>query len=131
PASARRDAWELDLQLVLAPSYRVAMGFAAPELGTVLDRGLALCDRVGTAAQRAQILYGLQSFYIVDGRLEKSALITDEMVRVFRESLSSEPPRSAFAMLAGVRLQMGRFQEASDDFDSVVREVDPGQLQSL
>jgi predicted ATPase len=32
PASARRDGWELDLQLVLAPSYRVTLGFAAPEL---------------------------------------------------------------------------------------------------
>ncbi len=93
PASARRDGWELELQLVLAPSYRVTMGWAAPELGEVLDRALALCDRVGTAAQRAQILYGMQSLYIVAGRLEKSALITDEMVRVFRETQGSEPPR--------------------------------------
>ena len=107
------------------------MGWAAPELGEVLDRALALCDRVGTGAQRAQILYGMQSLYIVAGRLEKSALITDEMVRVFRETQGSEPPRSAFAMLAGVRLQMGRFQEACDDIDGLVREADPSQLQRL
>ena len=131
PASARRDGWELDLQLVLAPSYRVTMGWAAPELGGVLDRALALCDRVGTPAQRAQILYGMQSRYIVEGRLEKSALITDEMVRVFRETQGSEPPRSAFAMLAGVRLQMGRFREACDDIEGLVREADPSQLQRL
>jgi tetratricopeptide (TPR) repeat protein len=131
PASARRDGWELALQLVLAPSYRVRLGWAAPELGRVLDRALALCDRVGTPAQRAEILYGLQSRYIVEGRLEKSALITDEMVRVFRETQGSEPPRSAFAMLAGVRLQMGRFQEACDDTEALVREADPSQLQRL
>ena len=131
PASARRDAWELDLQLVLAPSYRVTRGWAAPELGSVLDRALALCDRVGTGAQRAQILYGMQSRYIVEGRLEKSALITDEMVHVLRETQGSEPPRSAFAMLAGVRLQMGRFQEACDDIDGLVREADPSHLQRL
>jgi predicted ATPase len=41
PASAQHDAWELDLQLVLAPSYRVTRGWAAPELGSVLDRALA------------------------------------------------------------------------------------------
>jgi predicted ATPase len=86
---------------------------------------------VGTGAQRAQILYGMQSRYIVAGRLEKSALITDEMVRLFRETLGSEPPRSAFAMLAGARLQMGRFREACDDIDSLVREADPSQLQRL
>ena len=131
PASARRDAGELELQLVLAPSYRVTLGWAAPELGRVLDRALALCDRVGTPAQRAEILYGLQSRYIVEGRLEKSALTTDEMVRVFRETEGSEPPRSAFAMLAGVRLQMGRFQEAGNDIEGLVREADPSQLQRL
>jgi predicted ATPase len=131
PASARRDALELDLQLVLAPSHRVTLGWAAPELGEVLDRALALCDRVGTGAQRAQILYGMQSRYLVEGRLEKSALITDEMACVFRETQGSEPPRSAFAMLAGVRLQMGRFQEARDDFEGLVREADPRQLQHL
>lgn len=131
PASARRDGWELELQLVLAPSYRVTMGWAAPDLVEVLDRALALCDRVGTGAQRAQVLYGMQSSYIVAGRLEKSALITDEMVRVFRETQGSEPPRSAFAMMAGVRLQIGRFQEACDDIDGLVREADPSQLQHL
>ena len=131
PASARRDDLELDLQLVLAPTYRVTRGWAAPELGGVLDRALALCDRVGTPARRAQILYGMQSRYIVEGRLEKSALVTDEMVRVFRENLGSEPPRSAFAMLAGARLQMGRFREACDDIDGLVREADPNQLQHL
>jgi predicted ATPase len=131
PASARRDGWELGLQLVLAPSYRVTMGWAAPELGLVLERALALCDQVGTPAQRAQVLYGLQSLYIVEGRLEESASITDEMARVLRETQGSEPPRSAFAMLAGTRLQMGRFQEACDDLDRLLREADPAQLQRL
>ncbi|HMK73184.1 MAG TPA: hypothetical protein VK454_07580, partial [Myxococcaceae bacterium] len=131
PASARRDAAELELQLVLAPNLRVIRGWASPELGSVLDRALALCDRVGTAAQRAQVLYGMQSLYIVAGRLEKSALVTDEMVRLLRATPGSEPPRSAFAMLAGVKLQMGRFQEAFDEFDGLVREADPSHLQRL
>jgi tetratricopeptide (TPR) repeat protein len=131
PASARRDGWELELQLVLAPSYRVTMGWAAAELGKVLERALALCDRVGTLGQRAQVLYGLQSLYIVEDRLAESASITDEMVRVLREAGGSEPPRSAFAMLAGTRLQMGRFQEACDDLDRLVREADPVQLRRL
>ena len=129
--SARRDSAELDLLLVLAPSYRIIMGWAAPALGGVLDRALALCDRVGTGAQRAQILYGMQSLYIVAGRLEKSALITDEMVRVLRETQDSEPPRAAFAMMAGVRVQIGHFQEACLDFDGLVRDADKGQLRRL
>ena len=131
PKSARRDAWELDLQLVLAPSYRVTLGWAAPELLNVLDRALALCDRVGNGAQRAQILYGMQSSYIVAGRLEKSAHTTEEMVRVLRATQGAEPPLAAFAMLAGVRIQMGRFQEACDAIDDLLREADPRQLERL
>ncbi|HSD29415.1 MAG TPA: AAA family ATPase, partial [Vicinamibacteria bacterium] len=129
PASARRDGWELEHQLVLIPSYRVTTGLRS--WASLLDRALALCDRVGTGAQRAQILYGMHQRYTVEGRLEKSALITDEMVRLFRETQGSEPPRSALAMMAGVRLQMGRFQEASDDIDGLVREADPRQPQPL
>ena len=130
PASARRDGYELDLQLVLAPSYRVTRGWAAPELGHVLDRALALCDSAGTPAQRAQTLTGMQSRYIVEGRLEKCALITDELVRVYREA-QEEPPGSVFAMVAGVRLQMGHFQQACDDIDGLVREADPSQFRHL
>ncbi len=130
PASARRDGYELDLQLVLAPSYRVTKGWAAPELGRVLDRALALCDSAGTPAQRAQTLTGMQSRYIVEGRLDKCALITDELVRVYRE-VQEEPPGSVFAMVAGVRLQMGHFQQACDDIDGLVREADPSQFRHL
>jgi DNA-binding SARP family transcriptional activator len=131
PPSARRDGQELALLLVLAPSCRVTKGWAAPELGEVLDRALAVCDRVGTGGQRAEVLYGMQSFFLVAARLERSALITEEMGRVLRETRDSEPPRSAFAMLAGVRLHIGRVQEACDDFDSLLREADPSQLQRL
>jgi predicted ATPase len=73
----------------------------------------------------------MQQRYTVEGRLEKAAQITDEMVRLFRETQGSEPPRSALAMMAGVRLQMGRFQEASDDIDGLVRGTDPSQRQAL
>jgi predicted ATPase/DNA-binding SARP family transcriptional activator len=131
PASTQRDRWELELQLILAPSGRVTLGWAAPALGEVLDRALALCDRVGTSAHRAQILYGLQSLSIVAGRLEKSARITDEMVHLFHETQGAAPPRSAFAMLAGARLHMGRFQLACDEMDALVRETDSRQLQDL
>ena len=97
----------------------------------LLDRALALCDRVGTRAQRAEILYGMQQRYTVEGQLEKAALVADEMVRLLREIPGSEPPRSALAMMAGVRLQMGRFQEACDDIDGLVAGAGPGPIPQL
>jgi predicted ATPase len=53
------------------------------------------------------------------------------MVRVLRETETSAPPQSAFAMMAGVRLQMGRFQEACDEIDELVRDADRSQLRRL
>ncbi len=86
----------------------------------------AIC--VGTGAQRVQVLYGLQSLY---DRRRAARQVRDDHGRdgaVSREALASEPPRSAFAMLAGVRLQIGHFQEASDGIDDLVREADPCAL---
>jgi len=120
--SARRDGSELDLQLVLAPSYRVTRGVGGPELGHVLEPRPGLCDRVGTPAQRAQILTGMQSRYIVEGRLEKCALITDELgARLSRGPGGSRQDRCS--PCGGVRLQMGHFQQACDTIDGLVREA--------
>jgi predicted ATPase len=69
----------------------------------------------------------MQSRYIVENRLEKCALITDELIRVFRET-QKEPPKSMFAMLTKIRLQISRFQEACDDIDDLVRKADPSQF---
>ena len=79
PPGAKRDAQELDLQLALAPLYRMTKGWTSPEVERVLDRAMALCDTVGDDAQRAQMLYGLQSLYVVQARLEKVQLVSDEL----------------------------------------------------
>jgi DNA-binding SARP family transcriptional activator/predicted ATPase len=131
PASPRRDAWDLQFQLVLAPIYRVTKGFAAPELEQVLGRALALCDAVGNDAQRAQVLYGMQSLCVVQGRLQEVQHFTDETVRLFRKSAGGEAPRSAFAMLAGARMQLGRFQDAVDLAEELVQMSDTHQLERL
>jgi DNA-binding SARP family transcriptional activator/predicted ATPase len=129
--SPERDAWDLQFQLALAPIYRVTKGFAAPELELVLSRALRLCDAVGNDAQRAQVLYGMQSLSVVQGRLEEVERLTDETARLFRKAEGGEPPRSAFAMLAGARLQLGRFQEAVDLAEDLLRTSDSHQLQRL
>lgn len=71
PAGLKHDKQELRLLLALAPLYRVTKGWAAPELEGVLDRVMALCDTVGDDEQRAEALYGLQSLYVVQARLDQ------------------------------------------------------------
>jgi predicted ATPase len=128
PAGAKRDKQELSLQLALAPLYRVTKGWAAPELERVLDRALALCDTIGDDAQRAQTLYGLQSVYVVQAKLEKVQVASDELHTLYQRSLSSGPPPVSDMMLAGARLHLGRITEANEQFMEMIAAYNPDQL---
>jgi DNA-binding SARP family transcriptional activator/predicted ATPase len=128
PAGAKRDKQELSLQLALAPLYRVTKGWATPELERVLDRALALCDTVGDDAQRAQTLYGLQSVYVVQAKLERVQMVSDELHTLYQRSLGTEPPPFAGMMLAGARLHLGRITEANAQFAEIIAAHDPDQI---
>src|SRR6266852_921927 len=131
PAGSKRDKQELSLQLALAPLYRVTKGWAALELERVLDRALALCDTVGDDAQRAQTLFGLQSLYVVQAKLERVHMISDELQTLYQRSLGTVPPPFAGLMLAGARLHLGRITEANAQFAEIITAHDPDQLLHL
>ena len=132
PAGAKRDKQELSLQLALAPLYRVTKGWTAPELERVLDRALALCDTVGDDAQRTQTLYGLQSVWVVQAKLERvQQMVSDELQTLYQRSLGAEPPPFAGTMLAGARLHLGRITEANTQFAQIITAHDPDQLLHL
>jgi DNA-binding SARP family transcriptional activator len=128
PAGSKRDKQELSLQLALAPIYRVIKGWTAPELERMLDRALALCDTVGEDTQRAQTLYGLQSVYVVQAKLEKVQLVSDELHTLYQRSLGSTPPAVSDIMLAGARLHLGRITEANAQFEEIIAAYNPDQL---
>jgi predicted ATPase len=131
PAGSKRDKQELGLQLALAPLYRVTKGWATPELERVLDRALALCDTVGDDAQRAQTLYGLQSVYVVQARLERVQMVSDELHTLYQRSLSTVPPPFASMMLAGARLHLGMIRDANAQFAQIIAAHDLDQLLHL
>ncbi len=131
PAGSKRDKQELNLQLALAPPYRVTKGWVAPELERVLERALALCDTVGDDLQWAQTLYGLQSVYVVQARLEKVQVVSDELQTLYQRSLGTAPPPFAGMMLAGARLHLGKITDANTQFGEIIAAHDPDQLLHL
>ena len=130
PADAKRDKQELGLQLALAPLYRMTKGWAAPELERKLDRALALCDTVGDDIQRAETLYGLQSMYVVQARLERVQIVSDELFTLYQLSFGAVPP-FADLMLSGARLHLGRIAEANAQFAEIIAAHDPDHLLHL
>ncbi len=131
PAGAKRDKQELNLLLALAPIYRVTKGWAAPELERVLNRALALCDTIGDDAQRAQTLYGLQSVYVVQAKLARVQMVSDELHTLYRRSFGTTPPPFADVMLAGAQLHLGRVTDANEQFAQIIAAHDPDQILRL
>lgn len=130
PTSTIHSCQELDLLLAIIPSYRSTKGWTAPELGQALNRALILCDQVGTHSQRAQILYGLQSVYVVEGELEKVQNSYDEMRYLFLQTQGSLP-QFAGLMYTGARLHMGKFLEARTAFEEIMANHDEDQIRDL
>jgi predicted ATPase len=131
PAGSKRDRQELSLQLALVPLYQVTKGWVAPELERVLDRALALCDTVGDDAQRAEALWGLQTLYVVQAKLELVQIVSDELYTLYQRSLGTMPPPFARMTLAGARLHLGRITEANEQFAQIIAAHDPDQLLHL
>ena len=131
PPGAKRDAQELNLQLALAPLYRMTKGWTSPEVEQTLDRAMELCDKVGEDAQRAQVFYSLESLYVVQARLEKVQLASDELHRLYQRTHATAPPLEAEIMLTGSRLHLGRIADANDEFERMLAAKDPSQLQSI
>src|SRR5262245_15104400 len=106
-------------------------GWTSPETEQVLDRAMELCDKVGDDAQRAQVFYGLESLYVVQARLEKVQLASDELHRLYQRMQGTTPPLEAEIMLTGSRLHLGRIVEASNDFERMLATKDPSELQRI
>ena len=130
PFSTKRNIQELDLLFAITPPYRLTKGWTAPELSQVLNRALVLCDQVGTPAQRAQVFYGLQSLYVVEGRLDKVQYSYTEMRQLFLQT-QGNLPQFAGLMYTGARLHMGHLLEARDAFDEILASQNDDQVKDL
>src|SRR5262249_22221087 len=92
---------------------------------------MALCDRVGDDAQRAQIIYGLQSLQMVQARLEKVGTAAAELDLLYRRIRGSTAPLESEMMVSGMRLHLGQIAEASDEFDRMLARHDVRLLQRI
>jgi DNA-binding SARP family transcriptional activator len=127
PGGAARDKQELDLLLPLEALYRITQGWTGPELERVVDRTLALCDRIGDDTQRAKTLYGLQALLIVQAKLDRVQLLAEELHALYEHMRQAAPPLLDI-ILTGARLHLGRLSEANDAFSRILATHDARQL---
>lgn len=131
PPGVKRDAQELNFHLALAPLFRMTKGWTSPEVEQALTRAVELCDKVGDDAQRAQVFSGLQSLYVVQAKLEKVQLASDELHRLYHRTQAMPPPLEADIILTGSRLHLGHIADANDEFERMLATANPSQVQRL
>jgi predicted ATPase len=127
PAGQDRDTQELELELALCAVHRHLKGWTSPESERGLERARALCDRVGDDAQRASVLVGLQSLYLVQARFDAANAVFEELERLGQRDASF--PRFEAAVLHGSQiLHQGGAAEASAQFERVMAGIEPEHL---
>ena len=85
--SAARDALELELLGPLSTAYIAWRGYADPEVGPILSRAHALCERVGETPQVFAVMWGNFAYHIVRGDFRMCAALAEEAI-AFAERLN-------------------------------------------
>jgi serine/threonine protein kinase/tetratricopeptide (TPR) repeat protein len=67
-----RDGRELQFLTTLGPAYIAVRGYAAPEVGPILERARELCQRIGDPKQLFGIMLGMWEWRLVRGDLRLS-----------------------------------------------------------
>ena len=122
PASAARDAQELELQLALGPPLTASKGWAPPELAVAYARAQELCEGIDDGAQLIPVLWMLAVFRL--GRSEHAAvnLLSERMRRLARST--GDAALLALTSLHVSPFYQGRFAEARHELQEAAATPD-------
>ena len=82
PDTDERSRHELGLQIALGAPLIATEGYAAPEVGSVYLSARKLCERLGTALETTQVLWGLWTFHALKAELSTALEIAGEFLRL-------------------------------------------------
>jgi predicted ATPase len=89
PATPERHQQELMLQMLLGAALLTTKSFAAPEVGRVYARALALCRQLEESPQLFPVLFGLALFYTMQGQLKTAVEIEDQLQHLVQHYANS------------------------------------------
>jgi len=122
--SAARDALELELLGPLGTAFIAWRGYADPEVGPILSRAHALCERVGETPQVFAIMWGNFAYHIVRGDFRRCAALAEEAI-AFAERLDEPGILMEALFLRGITcLYRGDFNSARNSCADVIARFD-------
>jgi len=115
PDSAARARKELDLQMALGPALMATRGYAAPESLAVFARADELVAKVGSVAERLDVLLGL--FNVHYGRAEIARSLQAARAHLALSEKHGCGESRAHCLLAQSYSAMGAFADAKRHFE--------------
>lgn len=115
PAGQERDRRELMLLLALGVPVQASRGWAAPELGPIVQRASELSERAGEKDELLMALCSLASYELVRGeRLEFALKTAEQAFALTRATIHEAALTPANYLVAATLCQLGRFREAHE-----------------
>ncbi len=110
--SSERDNLQLQFLTALGPAYIAVRGYAAPEVGPILQQARDLSERLGDSERPFGIMLGLWEWRLVRGEIRAAADLANDGL-AFAQS-RNEPGllMEALFMQAATRFYQGQFAEA-------------------
>jgi predicted ATPase len=102
PDTPARAHQELSLQVALALPLMLTKGLAAPEVGAVHTRALALCRQIGETPQLFPALWGAQIFYLTRAERPTARELAGRLLSLARREQHSAPPGSTLLVGGGL-----------------------------
>jgi predicted ATPase len=119
-----RDEQKLKILTTLAPAYIAVRGYAAPEVGPILNRAHELCHRIGDELQQFGIMLGNWEWHLVRGDLRPSVGLAAEGMTLAERRNDPGMLMEAFFMRGATMFYRGQFAEARACYETAVAGYD-------
>jgi tetratricopeptide (TPR) repeat protein len=112
PESRERDLDEIGLQGIRSLLLAATRGYATPEIGQCLNRGLELCKRIGEGPEMFGVMFGLWNFNLARNRLHDAMKLAEKILNLSRLMNSEVAEACALSVFGETCLWRGEFSAA-------------------
>src|SRR4029077_7099234 len=110
---------------LLGPPLLETAGFAAPETQQAWIRAWELCQKLGSAPEKFQVLVGVWNFHVVGSKLREALALARQLEAMAADSSDAAPFLLAQRAVGETLLWTGRPLEALKHIDSVLATYRP------
>ena len=120
-----RDRQELEINIMLGAAHRIISGFASDATEACFTHARAICDRVGTAAERMTVLRGLWMCHFTRGELAAARELAEQSIAIAAQDGDEASMMLGRWMLGTILFWQGEFMLARRELDSALGLYEP------